>query len=252
MPVQIIKRAEGRDTITYTVRNFEQLNFGIRSPVEATPIPETASEAQILVKVFGNSANVLFSWTIKDEDADTFSGLSPGISTRTMSEQVRAIREYLVPKTLDDKHELRVTDENDDVLFSWVGSLVSIGGTIRGDNPLVAMGTVEILEGDVITFSGNDGPTEPLSVMASTGTNAGEIDVEWSPPQDTGTGSPSITSYIITYQSSFISFEANTGSTATSYTLTNLLPGIRYDIRVRAVTTLPGKFSDRVDAVAQS
>ena len=101
----------------------------------------------------------------------------------------------------------------------------------------------------------------PTGLTASTGSGAGEIDLAWTAPSDTGvlngTSPPAVTGYQYRQAESSTGLPSATwadAGTATTYTVTSLTAGTRYYFQVRALNgvTPEGEASDEASAGAEA
>lgn len=229
----------GTVIITYQIPVFDNFNFSINSPVSPTPLPEEDSSEQILVKVEGNSTTVNLTWKMINYTTDQITGSGISGNTRTIWEQMLALKNTFRPKSIDDAFILAVVDTGTSAdVITWSGTINSMVCSLTSTTPVSATGTIKFIEGSVVSLYNTDGSKKPTNFQADTGSSSGQIDLTWSLPTDTGTGSPSITGYRIQYRLNngldWTSVDY-TGS-ATSKTISSLSAGTSYLVRVAMVT----------------
>ena len=229
----------GTVIITYQLPVFDNFNFSINSPVTPTPLPEEGSEEQILVKVEGNSTTVNLTWKLINYTTDQLTGSGITGNTRTIWEQMLALKNTFRPISLDDAFTLAIVDtSNSSDVISWDGTINSIVCSLTSTTPVSATGTIKFIEGSVVSLYNTDGSKKPTNFQADTGSSSGQIDLTWSLPTDTGTGSPAFTGYRIQYRLNngldWTTVEY-TGS-ATSKTVSGLTSGTSYLVRVAMIT----------------
>ncbi len=229
----------GTVIITYQIPVFDNFNFSINSPVSPTPLPEEDSSEQILVKVEGNSTTVNLTWKMINYTTDQITGSGISGNTRTIWEQMLALKNTFRPQSIDDAFILAVVDTGTSAdVITWSGTINSMVCSLTSTTPVSATGTIKFIEGSVVSLYNTDGSKKPTNFQADTGSSSGQIDLTWSLPTDTGTGSPSITGYRIQYRLNngldWTSVDY-TGS-ATSKTISGLSSGTSYLVRVAMVT----------------
>jgi len=229
----------GTVIITYQLPVFDNFNFSINSPVTPTPLPEEGSEEQILVKVEGNSTTVNLTWKLINYTTDQLTGSGISGNTRTIWEQMLALKNTFRPISLDDAFTLAIVDTSNSLdVISWNGTINSIVCSLTSTTPVSATGTIKFIEGSVVSLYNTDGSKKPTNFQADTGSSSGEIDLTWTLPTDTGTGSPGFTGYRIQYRLNngldWTTVEY-TGS-ATSKTVSGLTSGTSYLVRVTMIT----------------
>ena len=117
----------GTIIITYQLPVFDNFNFSINTPVTPTPLPEEDSEEQILIKVEGNSTTVNLTWKIINHTTDQLTGSGITGNTRTIWEQMLALKNTFRPVSIDDAFTLAVVDtSNSTDVISWDGTINSI------------------------------------------------------------------------------------------------------------------------------
>ena len=229
----------GTVIITYQIPVFDNFNFSINSPVTPTPLPEEDSEEQILVKVEGNSTTVNLTWKMINYSTDQLTGSGISGNTRTIWEQMLALKNTFRPISLNDAFTLAIVDTSTSAdVISWSGTINSIVCSLTSTTPVSATGTIKFIEGSVVSLYNTDGSKKPTNFTAVTGSSSGQINLTWTLPTDTGTGAPSISGYRIQYRSSLLNDWTTvefTGS-ATSKTVSGLTASTGYYLRVAIIT----------------
>jgi len=229
----------GTVIITYQIPVFDNFNFSINSPVTPTPLPEEDSEEQILVKIEGNSTTVNLTWKLINYTTDQLTGSGISGNTRTIWEQMLALKNTFRPVSIDDAFTLAIVDTSTSAdVISWDGTINSMVCSLTSTTPVSATGTIKFIEGSVVSLYNTDGSKKPTNFAGVTGSSSGQIDLSWTLPTDTGTGAPSITGYRIQYRSSLLADWTTvdyTGS-ATSKTISGLNASTSYYLRVAMVT----------------
>lgn len=229
----------GTVIITYQIPVFDNFNFSINSPVSPTPLPEEDSSEQILVKVEGNSTTVNLTWKMINYTTDQITGSGISGNTRTIWEQMLALKNTFRPKSIDDAFILAVVDTGTSAdVITWSGTINSMVCSLTSTTPVSATGTIKFIEGSVVSLYNTDGSKKPTNFQADTGSSSGQIDLTWSLPTDTGTGSPSITGYRIQYRlnNGLDWTSVDYTNSATSKTISGLSAGTSYLVRVAMVT----------------
>ena len=74
--LQEISGSEGNIVVEkqYKITNLQSFDVELNSPISPMPLPEDDAEANLLVKVEGNSETISISWTVLDEANDVVSG----------------------------------------------------------------------------------------------------------------------------------------------------------------------------------
>mgnify|MGYP003147799716 CR=1 FL=1 len=230
----------GTVIITYQIPVFDNFNFSINSPVTPTPLPEEDSSEQILVKVEGNSTTVNLTWKMINYSTDQLTGSGISGNTRTIWEQMLALKNTFRPQSIDDAFTLALVDTSTSAdVITWNGTINSIVCSLTSTTPVSATGTIKFIEGSVVSLYNTDGSKKPTNFTADTGSSSGQIDLTWTLPTDTGTGSPSITGYRIQYRLNVLQdwTTVDYSPSATSKTLSGLTADTSYLVRVGMITT---------------
>lgn len=245
----------GTVIITYQIPVFDNFNFSINSPVTPTPLPEEDSEEQILIKVEGNSTTVNLTWKIINHTTDQLTGSGITGNTRTIWEQMLALKNTFRPVSIDDAFTLAVVDTSNSAdVISWDGTINSIVCSLTSTSPVAAQGTIKFVEGTVVSLYNSDGSKKPTNFAGVTGSSSGQIDLSWTLPTDTGTGAPSISGYRIQYRKNYTVDDWTTvdyTGSATSKVLGGLIAAQSYILRV-SMTNSNGVSGDHSKAIVQT
>lgn len=252
--LQEISGSEGSIVVEkqYKITNLQSFDVELNSPISPMPLPEDDAEANLLVKVEGNSETISISWTVLDEANDVVSGnKDPGKTITTASEQINYILKSgdtgFQPTSIEQNFRVQIVD-GATVLFTRKGFFTKFSFNVNGSSPVVWNGRVSFITGDVITSYQTKVPKQPTSVTASAG-STGQIDMTWVAPTITN---GTISDYVIGYNKAGdpeYSY-ATVGSATTSITLTGLESGAVYDIRVAAKTNVRGDWTDIISSAA--
>ena len=245
----------GTVIITYQIPVFDNFNFSINTPVTPTPLPEEDSEEQILIKVEGNSTTVNLTWKIINHTTDQLTGSGITGNTRTIWEQMLALKNTFRPVSIDDAFTLAVVDTSNSAdVISWDGTINSIVCSLTSTSPVAAQGTIKFVEGTVVSLYNSDGSKKPTNFAGVTGSSSGQIDLSWTLPTDTGTGAPSISGYRIQYRKNYTFDDWTTvdyTGSATSKVLGGLIAAQSYILRV-SMTNSNGVSGDHSKAIVQT
>ncbi len=242
----------GTVIMVYTLPVFNTFNNTINTPVMPTPLPEEDSGEQILVKVEGNSTQVLITWMIKEYPTNQITGSGFTGDSKTIFEQILGIKNQFRPVSIDDAFEVAVVESGSDII-SWAGTITQMIANFTSMSPVAATGTIRFMEGSVVTLYNSDGAKQPTNFTAVTGGLTGEIDLTWTVPTDTGTGNPALTGYRIQYRTGNNEWTTQDETpSGTSETLTGLTGGLTYEVRVSSTTANSvGDYSKVLTAVAK-
>ncbi|NDA77788.1 MAG: fibronectin type III domain-containing protein, partial [Actinobacteria bacterium] len=200
------------------------------SPVNATPFG-VASSPSGLMAAAGDS-QITLTWNAPASDGG------------------RPVTSYVIEKSIDGGATFSV-----DSTVATSSLTAVIGGLTNG--------TAYVFRVLATNLAGNSGPSAttasipftapsaPINLQATSGTN--EVTLAWSPPSSTG--GANLIGYRIERSTnggaSWTTVVANTGTTATAFTVGNLTAGAVQTFRVAAVTTGGyGTFSSNVNATA--
>jgi len=243
--------ASGTVIMTYTLTVFQTFNDTINTPVAPVPLPEEDSSEQILVKVEGNSTQILISWMIKEYAADQITGTGFTGNSKTVFEQILGIKEQFRPVSINDAFQIAIVDGGSDIIF-WDGTITQIIANFSSMSPVAATGTIRFMEGDVVTLYNSDGAKQPTNFTATGGGASGEIDLTWTVPTDTGTGNPALTGFRTQHRTGNAEWTStDVTPSAALDTITGLVGGSTYEVRVSSTTANSiGDYSKILTAVA--
>ncbi len=243
----------GTEIMKYVLTVFQTFNTTLNTPVMPTPLPEEDSAEQILVKVEGNSTQVIITWMIKEYSTDQITGSAFTGSSKTVFEQILAIKNQFRPRSIDDAFEIAIVEGGSDVI-SWAGTITQMIANFSSISPVAATGTIRFMEGSVVTLYSLDGAKQPTNFTAVTGGLSGEIDLTWTVPTDTGTGNPALTGFRIQYRTGNNEWTTlDVTPSAGLDTITGLTPSATYEVRVSSTTAnATGEFSKILTAVAKA
>ena len=172
----------------YLISNLNNFSWDVNTPVSPMPLPEDSHEANILVKMEGNSAQLNISWTITegdffgdyDIDSNTFTATDGDLSPY---KQITEFKDTFIPTEIKDGYALYVIDENasgnDKGLLSDEGTISSLKFDVSGQSPVVWNANLQFMVGDVVSLFEADVPERPRSVTISKPTSLSRIKVEW-------------------------------------------------------------------------
>ena len=252
--LQEISGGDGNEVVEkqYKITNLNSFDVELNSPISPMPLPEDDAEANLLVKVEGNSEQISISWTVVEESADVVSGnKDPGNSITTTSEQINYLLKSgetgFQPTSIEQNFRIQIVDGST-VIFNRRGFFTKFSFNVSGQSPVVWNGRVQFITGDVITSYQTKVPKAPTGVSTSAG-GTGVINISWTAPSITN---GTITDYVIAYHAAGEAEIKYTtvGSATTSKTLSSLDSGVKYDIRVAAKTNVRGDWTDIVTGTA--
>jgi len=84
----IIRRTSPSPTRTLNIRNFDQIDVQLDTPVMIYSIPESPDIDAIGMKVEGNMSTINLSWTLVDQTTTVVDELTGGSSILTADEQM--------------------------------------------------------------------------------------------------------------------------------------------------------------------
>lgn len=243
----------GTVIMTWTLPRFDNFSFDINTPVTPTPLPEEDSSENVLIKVEGNSTALVLSWVVKPDSSNQITGSGFTGNSATIFEQLLGMKNQFRPTSIDDAYEIAIVDGGSDQMV-WNGTVTKMSARFTSMEPVSARVTMNFLEGNVVTVYAIDTPKAPTNFTATGGGSSGEIDLTWTNPTDTGTGTPALSGYRVQYKTGNNDWTTvDYTPSGTSRTITGLTGGSTYTVRVAASTSNGvGKFSKELTAVATS
>jgi len=165
--------------------------------------------------------------------------LQPTSNFLTANQQIAFFYGTFQPVEIADKYRILINDVGG-TPFQADGFYHQQTFNITGDEPRIWQGSVTFYIGDNIVAFESDAPSEPLNLnLATGGSGSGSIGVSWQIP--TTKGGSNITNYRIYYRKnteivwSYVETDVVEGTPSTSYTLTGLESGEKYEIKVGGI-----------------
>ena len=230
----------------YRVKNFDQ--FGIRfvSPISPMPLPEEDDDANILVKMEGNTSTMTVSWLIRNEQVNIGSAHNsapaPG-ETKDIFQQLKFWQDFMIGSSITTSFDIAVGDgtegslddafPNPGFLYQKRGFVTNVDINTNGAEPNTFRATVTIMIGDVISSYNTDTPSEPLNFQGSPGGSSQEIDLTWDDPSDDG--GTTVSKHNVLYKTGTGTWlRVQPSAAANAVTLTGLTGGLEYVIKMNA------------------
>jgi len=238
MPNIEIRKLDSNGTVvgTWVTEVFDNFGYDINTPATPTPLPEEDQSENVLMKVEGNSGAVPLSFVIKDFPSNKITGSGISGNSATVWEIIQVVKNQFRPVSIDDAYQIAVVDSGTD-LISWDGTSVKISFRFTSMEPVSARVTIQFLEGNVITVYNIDGAKQPTNLTAVTGGASGEVDLTWTLPTDTGTGSPALSGYRVQYRTGSNDWTTQDFTpSAALKTITGLTAATLYEFRVASST----------------
>jgi len=207
---------------------FDSLGIDLNTPISPMPLPEENADANILVKMEGNSKQVrlafkfdsnLVSMKVKhgileddirnvnnhvDVDKTNAGTINYGndiVATNNLA-LLSAFLDNFESRSITDSFFFRLVDSTAPTvsLFEGVGSIASISTSADSSSPVVWNVNLDFLIGDVVSVYDADTPEIPEAVEIDRGAEgSGEIVFKWKVPSRSG-GTP-LTEFILHLQS---------------------------------------------------
>ena len=164
----------------YFIKNLQNFEIQLSTPVSATPLPMAGDNSTILTKADGNTLRITVSWIIHDDNGNTVelnpydtAGVSVGYSPQTKINGFGATNELAMialrkadaqvkflsqanfhptdsgfqPTQIEDKYQIIIGE----VGISRVGLIESMSFSKQGSSPVTWAASLTFISGDVIT-----------------------------------------------------------------------------------------------------
>jgi hypothetical protein len=173
----------------YRISNLGSFTWGVSTPVTPMPLPEDSHEANMLVKMEGNTANISANWKMTEgtnfgtfTDTGTSQSFSNDGVTYDSIGEVNEFKSNFLPETMTTGYSIYVVDESiNSSLMNDNGTITQLSFSADGDSPVVWNASLSFVIGDNITLFEADVPDRPSAVtMATTGTTK-EVLISWTP-----------------------------------------------------------------------
>jgi hypothetical protein len=178
----IQKTTEEGANNSYILSNLSSLSMNLSSPLTPMPLPEESDDANILVKMEGNTQTINFSWKLSTETsamigsgiktaAFTHSGGTWGLTTPdstllTQYDQILFLQNDFIPDGVSDAYAFYIYDDDDSSqpVFSEFGSVTEVNFNISGDSPVVWDARINFIVGNSIAAFESNSPERPTFV----------------------------------------------------------------------------------------
>jgi len=140
----IIKRTSPSPTRTLNIRNFDQIDVQLDTPVMVYSIPESPDIDAIGMKVEGNMSTINLSWTLVDQTTTVVDELTGGSSILTADDQMSFLinhtasgQEGFQPISIENAYEIKLLkSDNSTVFFTRTGVISKLSVSKSGDAPV--------------------------------------------------------------------------------------------------------------------
>jgi len=147
----ILKRTSPSPTRTLRIRNFDQIDVQLDTPVMVYSIPESPDIDAIGMKVEGNTSTINLSWILADQTVTVVDELTGSDSILTADDQMAflinhtsASQEGFQPISIENAYELKLLkSDNSTVFFSRTGVISKLTVSKAGDTPVTWTANVQ-------------------------------------------------------------------------------------------------------------